>query len=374
MEKAGQHFEDNSIERWRMILGQSADPESSVQLDAEAKGMDEVLEALYAPNRRGGLESSSPKVSRWLGDIRKYFPTPVVQIMQRDALQRLGLDRMLLEPELLEIVEPDIHLVGVLLSLNKVLPEQTRETARMVIKKVVDDIEKRLKSRLQESVKRALNRQSRNHRPRQQEIDWRRTIYQNLKHYQPEYQSVIPEKLSGFGRKGSGLKHILLLIDQSGSMASSVVYASVFSAALASIRAVKINIVAFDTAVVDLSEQLDDPVELLFGVQLGGGTDIAKALTYASGLVQNPQDTILCLISDLYEAGNRGKLYAQANWLKQIGVNFICLLSLDDEGAPAFDHETAAEFETMEIPVFACTPEYFPEMFAAAIEGRKVKP
>ena len=361
------------LERWRLILGQQADPEESVPLDTGATGMDNVLEALYGGQRKGGLGSSSPNVNRWLGDIRRYFPTPVVQVLQRDALERLGLTRMLLEPELLASVEPDIHLVGALLSLNKVLPAQTRETARMVIKKVVDDLEKRLQNPLRESIQRALQRATRNRRPRPGEIDWRRTIHQNLKHYQPEYRTIIPETLIGFSRKGQALRHIILLTDQSGSMASSVVFAGVLGAALASVRSVQTHVVVFDTAVVDLSEYLHDPVELLFGTQLGGGTDIHKALVYAQTLIRIPQDTILVLISDLFEGGNRVDMLKKAHELRQSGVTMIGLLALSDEGAPAYDHENAAAFAALDIPTFACSPDLFTELMAAAIQKRDLK-
>ncbi len=361
------------IERWRLILGRQADPEESIPLDSGARGMDNVLEALYGAHRRGGLGSSSPNVNRWLGDIRRFFPTPVVQVLQRDALERLGLTQMLLEPELLASVEPDIHLVGALLSLNKVLPAQTRETAGMVIRKVVNDLQKRLEYPLRTSIYRALQRTARNRRPRPGEIDWRRTIHQNLKHYQPEYRTIIPETLIGFSRSGQALRHVILLTDQSGSMASSVVFAGVLGAALASIRALKTHVVVFDTAVVDLSEHLHDPVELLFGTQLGGGTDIHKALVYAQTLVRIPQDTILVLISDLFEGGNRAEMIKKVYELRQSGVTMIGLLALNDEGAPAYDHENAAAFAALDIPVFACSPDQFPELMAAAIEKRELK-
>lgn len=358
---------NKQIERWRLILGQQADPEDSVPLDATATGMDNVLEALYDGQRQGGLGSSSPNVNRWLGDIRRYFPAPVVQVLQRDALERLGMTRMLLEPELLASVEPDIHLVGALLSLNKVLPVQTRDTARLVIKKVVEDLEKRLQNPLRESIHRALQRHTRNRRPRPGEIDWQRTIHQNLKHYQPEYRTIIPETLIGYHRKGQALRHVILLTDQSGSMASSVVFAGVLGAVMASIRSVQTHIVVFDTAVADLSEHLHDPVELLFGTQLGGGTDIHKALAYAQTLVRIPQDTILILISDLFEGGNRSEMLKKAHELRQSGVTMVALLALNDEGAPAYDHENAAAFAALDIPAFACTPDKFPDLMAAAI-------
>jgi Mg-chelatase subunit ChlD len=355
------------LERWRLILGPKADPEQDIPLDAAAQGMDKVLEALYGGERQGGLGSSTPNVNRWLGDIRKYFPVPVVQLLQRDALERLGLQRMLLEPELLASIEPDVHLVGALLALSKVLPQQTRETARSVVQKVVSDLEKRLRLPLLAAVQRALRRQGISRRPRPADIDWRRTIYQNLKHYQPEHRSIIPERLVGQARKGQALRQVILLLDQSGSMASSVVYAGVLGAALASLRSLQTHIVAFDTAVVDLSPLQHDPVELLFGTQLGGGTDINRALGYAQTLVRSPQDCILILLSDLFEGGNSAEMLKKAHALRQSGVTMIALLALSDEGTPAYDHHNAAALAAMDIPTFACSPDQFPELMASAI-------
>ncbi|MBK6929830.1 MAG: VWA domain-containing protein [Saprospirales bacterium] len=362
-----------SLERWRLILGQTADPEAAVPLSGDQAAMDRVLEALYDADRQGGLGRSSPNINRWLGDIRRYFPAPVVQLIQRDALERLGLTQLLLEPELLSAVEPDVHLVGALLALQKAMPAKTRETARIVVRHITDALERRIRNALQEAVKQALNRSARNRRPRLQEIDWRRTIHLNLKHYQPDLQAIIPERVVGFGRKGNAQRHIILLLDQSGSMAGSVVYAAVFGAVLATLRSVKTHLVVFDTAVVDMSEHLHDPVELLFGTQLGGGTDIYKALSYAQTLVQAPQDTILILISDLYEGGHRAELLRKAHALLEAGVRLIALLALSDEGAPGYDHENAAALASLGIPAFACTPAQFPELMAAAISRQDIR-
>ena len=354
----------DTLERWRLILGATADTENDIPLEAEAAGMDAALQALYDSDRQGGLGSSSPNVNRWLGDIRKYFPASMVQVMQRDALERLGLNRMLLEPELLAETEADVHLVGVLLSLSKVMPEKTRATARMVVEKVVENIKKRLQLPLIQAVKQALNRQSRTRRPRLRDIDWHRTIRQNLRHYQPDLKAIIPERISGYGRQGRGFYHIILLLDQSGSMAESVVFSGVFGSALASLPALRVRLIAFDTAVVDLSEHLHDPVELLFGTQLGGGTDINKALAYAEGQITVPQKTLVLLISDLFEGGNRNQMLQRAAAIRRSGAKMIVLPALSDSGAPAFDRDNAAALAAMDIPVFTCTPDQFPELLA----------
>ncbi|MGB5914278.1 MAG: VWA domain-containing protein [Phormidesmis sp.] len=337
--------------------------------------MDQALAALYDNEqpRKGSLQQSAPNVARWLGDIRKYFPSAVVRVMQQDALERLNLHQMLLEPEMLEAVEADVHLVANLMSLNSVIPETTKETARLVVGKVVDDLMRKLQNPMQQAINGSLNRAQRNNRPRYSEIDWNRTIRANLKHYQLDYKTIIPERRIGYGRKRTALKEIILCVDQSGSMATSVVYSSIFAAVLASIPAVKTQMVVFDTAVVDLSELLTDPVNVLFGTQLGGGTDINQALTYCQSNIRQPQETILVLISDLYEGGNNSDMLKRAASLVAAGVQVIALLALNDEGAPAFDRQNAAAFSNFGIPTFACTPDRFPDLMAAAIARSDIR-
>ena len=364
---------DSRIKKWRLILGKQSDPEGENGLEGMDAGMDDVLEALYNSEREGGLGASSPNVNRWLGDIRKYFPTSVVQVMQKDALERINLQKLLLEPELLQMVQPDVSLVAALLSLSKVMPQKTKETARSVIKKVVEELEKKLRNPLRQVIEGALSRSVRNRRPKSNEIDWNRTIRLNLKNYQQELKTVIPERLVGHGRRGQSLRHVILLVDQSGSMASSVVYAGIMGAILASVRSIKTHFIAFDTAVVDLTEELEDPVDLLFGVQLGGGTDINMALGYVQSLLQQPTDTILVLISDLFEGGNTGEMLKKAASIKAAGVNFITLLALDDKGAPSYDKSMAAKLSALDIPSFACTPDQFPSLMEAAIGKQDLK-
>jgi Mg-chelatase subunit ChlD len=386
---------DERLRRWRLLLGPGSEPGEQgdgpegagpgdgpgVELDRDDRAMDAALAALYdregedgpagrGTRRRGGLGASSPSVARWLGDIRTYFPSSVVQVMQRDAIDRLNLRQLLLEPEMLASVEPDVHLVGTLLSLTRLMPEQTIATARQVVRAVVDDVERRIADRTRAAVSGALNRAARSRRPKLRDVDWNRTIAANLKHYQPEHRTVIPERLVGYGRRQRHVaRDIVLAVDQSGSMASSVVHASVFGAVLASIRAVRTSLVVFDTAVVDLTDQLSDPVELLFGTQLGGGTDINKAVGYAQTLITRPRDTIFVLISDLIEGGVREQLLARVAAMLDAGVTVVALLALSDDGAPVYDVDNAAALAELGVPAFACTPDAFPELLAVAIDG-----
>jgi len=218
----------------------------------------------------------------------------------------------------------------------------------------------------------ALNRASRNRRPRHNEIDWNRTIRVNLRHYQPDFKTIVPETRIGYGRKRASLRDIILCIDQSGLMAASVVYSGIFGAVLASLPSVNTHVAVFDTNVVDLSEKLHDPVEVLFGTQLGGGTDINRALSYCQGLIQRPEQTILVLISDLIEGGVRENLLKSAASIIGSGVNMLTLLALSDDGAPVYDHENAADLAALGSPAFACTPDLFPDLMAAAIQRRDV--
>ncbi|MDP9256436.1 MAG: VWA domain-containing protein [Actinomycetota bacterium] len=372
---------DERLRRWRLVLGGGAADGTGVVLGGEGAGIDAALAAVYDAPARGlgphgertaGLGASAPSVARWLGDIRGYFPSPVVRVIQQDAMKRLDLDRLLLEPELLETIEPDVHLVGTLLALNSVIPQRTRATARVVVRKVVEDLERRLAQETRQAITGALNRAARTNRPRRlADVDWATTIRRNLRHYQPAYHTIIAENLVGYGRRQrASLRDVVLVVDQSGSMASSVVYSSVFAAVLASLKTLRTRLVVFDTAVVDLSHKLEDPVEVLFGTQLGGGTDINQALAYGQSLVRRPADTIMLLISDLYEGGDKAELIKRAASIAAGGTRLIVLLALSDDGAPAYDHANASAFAALGCPVFACTPEQFPPLMAAAIEGR----
>ncbi|MGJ8638632.1 MAG: VWA domain-containing protein [Opitutaceae bacterium] len=362
------------LRRWRLLLGEPAQDHTPTLSEDDLR-MDQALEALYDSDGQGmggGMGSSNPKVNRWLGDIRRYFPTSVVQVLQKDAIERLNLQQLLLEPEFLSQAEPDVHLVSSLLHLNHLIPNKTRETARQVVRTLVDQLLKRLEQPTRNAVQGTLARNIRNPRPRLNEIDWHRTIRANLHTYQPEHKTIIPEKLVGYGRKRSSLKDVILCIDQSGSMAPSVIYSSIFGAVMASLPSISTRFVLFDTAVVDLTDDLKDPVDLLFGTQLGGGTDIHKALTYCEGHVSRPKDTVMVLISDLCEGGSQKGMLQTAARLVASGVTVVTLLALSDEGKPYADERNAAKFAALGIPVFACTPDQFPDLMAAALSKKDI--
>lgn len=379
--------EIQELEKWRLILGGDEADGTGVSLSNDLVNIDEALSALYEFDRskgfsygkpekgKGGGEKGSGNVARWLGDIRKYFPSSVVQVIQNDALKHPQLKQQLIfEPEILAQAEADVHLVATLMALGKLIPSKTKDTARQVVAKVVAELMAKLEQKTISAMSGAIDKSTRSFKPKHNEINWPATIKKNLKHYQPEYKTIIPETKIGYGRKSKrSLKDIILCLDQSGSMGTSVVYSGIFGAVMASIPNVKTKMVVFDTQVADLTEDLKDPVDLLFGVQLGGGTDINLALKYCQGLVSKPDDTILVLITDLYEGGNEKEMLQRAKELVDSGVQVICLLALSDDGSPYYDQGNATKFSAYGIPVFACTPDQFPDLMAAAIKKQDLK-
>ncbi|MBV7335929.1 VWA domain-containing protein [Chloroflexi bacterium TSY] len=386
--------------RWRLILGKNSSQQEGCDgvdsedggenhsaenegdenqaseqtgLSEEDQAIDETLDALYGDGDEGGFGGSNPDIARWLGNIHTYFPTSVAEMLQQDVLKRVSLRKLIQDPELVETIEPNLELVTQLVPLSRMLPTKTRETAREVVRKVVKELIEQLEYPLRQAISGSLNRALHTRNPRRQrEINWLRTIHANLKHYQPSRQTVIPETLIGHGRQNSSLRDVILCIDQSGSMARSVVYASLFGAVMASVPALETRLVVFDTAVVDLTEQLNDPVDLIFGLQLRGGTNINRALTYCRQLVTRPEETILVLISDLFEGGNKENMLRSTAALVDDGVQIIVLIALDDKGAPRFNRKIAQDLVEIGVPSFACTPDLFPDLMGAAINGQNI--
>ncbi|KPF72282.1 hypothetical protein IP88_10205 [alpha proteobacterium AAP81b] len=372
--------DDERQRRWTLALGADGGDGGETGLSPADARLSAALSALYGDGEpekkgRGGLGGSAPRVAKWLGDIREFFPAPVVQVIQKDAFERKGLRQMLLEPELLATLEADVNLIADLVALRGVMPEKTRATARLVIAKVVAELMARLERRTAEAIRGALDRSRRSHRPRFADIDWPRTIHANLRHYQPEHASIVPERLVGFQRaqrRIADLDEVVLCVDQSGSMATSVVYASIFAAVMASLPVVRTQLICFDTAIVDLTDDLADPVEVLFGVQLGGGTDINAAIAYCAGRIERPSKTHLVLISDMYEGGNADALVDRIARLLVMGVNVIVLLALTDSGRPSYDPQLSGRVAALGVPVFACTPDQFPDLMATALRREDV--
>jgi hypothetical protein len=353
--------------RWRLILGSDA-----IEANPDVRGSEadlanrrlRSLEALYQPTRSGGLGRSTPGVIRWLDEIRTDFPQAVVQVMQHDAIERVNLRSLLLDHTLSDHLDPDVLLVAEILSLAPTLPDSLQDRVRQIVRQVVEDLERRLHPATQQALLGRLRQRLPQRHPRYRDIDWQRTLYANLKHYQPHYGTIIPEKLIHRGTPPEIRQDILLCLDQSASMAGSVVYASVLASVLASVSLLKVRLLAFDTSVLELTPLLDDPLELLLGMQLGGGTDISAVLRYGLETIQRPQETVLILISDLYDGGDRQLLWRSLAQLLASGVRVISLLAIDETGVPRYDTTNADDFARLGIPTFACTPDEFPALIS----------
>ncbi len=360
--------DDEHQRRWRLVLAVE-EPGRTPGLDGDDLRVDRALAGLYDADRGGGLGRSAPQVARWLTEVRTLFPRRAVHQLQHDALERLKLGEALLEPELLAEIEPDVQLVTMLLGLSRSVPARAREAARVLVGRLVAELRQRLEGPLHAAARGALLRQRRTSRPRAREIDWDRTIRLNLRHWHPEARRLVPERLSGRRRRQNGLHDVIICLDQSGSMAASVVYASVLASALASIPSFHTRLIAFDTSVVDLSDRLADPVAILFGVQLGGGTEIARALAWCSAAITRPAETLLILVSDLHDGGDAADTVRRARELRRAGVKVLVLLALSDQGVPSWDTRMAGELAALGIPCFASTPDDFPGVFASALTG-----
>ena len=367
--------------RWRLLLGaESENPSASseslhiLQPGSADSEIDEVLEQLYDKGKRsGGLGDSNLSINKWVSKIRLHFSKSVVKIIQKDALNILGVKQMLLEPETLESLESDVNLVSQLIALKDIMPEKTLRTARTVVEKIVYDIQKKLKWKLQKAVQGSLNKGNpKTNHLKPNDIHWQKTILKNLKNFNPKLNAIIPEKIFGFGKKTNKMNELVLLVDQSGSMGNSLVFSSITAAALASLPSLKTHLISFDAQAVDLTPYINDPVSLLFAAQLSGGTDIGNALAFAHSKIQNPKKTTLILISDLFEGGDEKEMYKYFALLKHLQVNVIILPALDDKGIPAFDHSVAKILAQMVIPVFACTPDHLPDLLAITLSNKNL--
>ena len=378
------------ITRWRLILGNeveetlaSMNNSPNVPMSAEELLMDKALDEIYSSKsfveiggQGGGNGRSFPKASQWLGDIQNIFDKDIVKIIQNDAIERCGLKKLLLEPSVLENMEPDINLASTIMLLKNQVPEKSKDSVRNYIKKIVEEINKRMADDVRRVITSKLNKTKHSPIPSASAIDFKYTIKRNLKNYNTELETIIPEKVYFFDRANRSDANkwtIILDVDQSGSMGDSVIYSSVLSCILASISSIKTKVVAFDTQIVDLTSKCEDPVDLLYGFNLGGGTDIHKSLVYCHSLVENPSKTILFLISDLEEYGNTSRMLSQLKFMKESGITVVCLLAISDQGTPHYDHAMAEKISKIQIPCFACSPNRLPELLDCALNQKEFK-
>ena len=371
------------LRRWRLILGSEAEKRIDSMDDGNALSqedlmMDMALDAIYNRDMKfsfgggAGRCASSPQISRWLGDVRTLFDKDLVKIIQSDAMERCGLKQLIFEPELLNNIEPDMQMASMILTLKDQIPKQSKENAREFIRKIVEQINALLESDLKRAVTASINRKLHSPIPSASALDFQTTIRKGIKDYNVKLKKIIPQKYYFFERSATTAANkytVVLDIDQSGSMGESVIYSSIMSCILASMSAIKTKVVAFDTNIVDLSEKCEDPIDLLFGFTLGGGTDIEKSIKYCSKYIENPKKTIFFLISDLEEGGNRAGLLRRLTQMKEDGVIVICLLAISDDGKPFYDANMAGKIAAQGIPCFAAAPQMLPRLLEKAMKN-----
>ena len=370
------------LARWRLILGAQAQERlehmGACGLTEEQLLMDQALGAIYGGDagadalggHGAGSGPSSPRISKWLGDVRALFDREIVTVIQSDAIERRGLRQLLFEPELLQNLEPDIGLASTLMTLRDQIPKRSKESVRAFIKKIVEEINRMLENDIRRAVTAALNRRAHSPLPSAAALDYKLTIERNLKNYNPDLKTILPERFFFFDRSNRTNNWTVILdIDQSGSMGESVIFSSIMACILASMNAIKTRIVAFDTSITDLTEKSDDPVDLLYGIQLGGGTDINRSVAYCQQFIEQPAKTLFFLISDLDEGGNQASLLRRLEDMKASGVTVISLLAVSDSGSPYYSAHMAQRVSALGIPCFACTPQLLPQLLEAALKG-----
>lgn len=389
----------NALLRWRLVLGKVAelapgDAASAFRLSDLASGetsaailgqllpadpesdvfdLDGSLDFIYGEGPKGhDLSAAMPHIPRWLADIRRYFPKDVVAVIQKDAMERRGLKQLIFEKDMLPKLERNVDLLATIVALQQSLPDETRETAREVVREIAEEIRKKLEPQIRTAVFGALNRNRHSVMPAYRNIDWKRTIQRNLKNYDAASRRLLPERFYFWANQQKLREwHIIVSVDQSGSMASSVVYSSIMASIFASLNVLRTSLVFWSTEVADMTEMLRDPVDLLFGAQLGGGTDAPKAIDYCSTLVQQPEKTIFVFISDLFTSGE-DDMVAGLRELAESKVKVACLLALTDGGKPSFNHQAARRVASLGIPTLACTPNRLIGFVEAILQGREI--
>lgn len=354
-------------QKWRLVLGEAAD-ESLHSLDASGAAMDAALAWLYrhegkddgrdVMDRQGGEGASVLSVPDWIDQVHKLFPKETIERMEGDAVERYQLHEVVTRPDVLARVQPSQALLGAVLKTKHLMNPEVLALARELVRKVVQQLMDKLQTHTRTAFAGVVDRRKRSPVPMARNFDFKATLRTHLKRYDPVKRRILLERPLFFSRVKRHVDpwQVILLVDQSGSMTSSVIHSAVTAACLWGLPGIKTHLIAFDTAVVDLTNDAADPVELLMKVQLGGGTDIGQAVHYASQLVETPRRTILVLITDFFEGTHRYPLVPAIRGLCASGVTVLGLAALDDQANPAFDRDMAQGFANAGAHVGAMTP------------------
>ena len=374
---------ETTLARWRLVLGQYAKDRLNSGLTPEQQRMEKTLDFLYSreyrgrgvrgqPDRTGprsaGLDPSQLTVPKWLNEVRELFPRETVAVIEKHALDRYGLTELVTDPEILRRLEPNFDLLKMLLTFRGHLKGEILNGARRVIRTVVEEIKQKLATEVRRAFSGRRNRFRHSKVKIAQNLDWRGTIRKNLKNFDTQRKQIAVDQVLFFSRIQRRLPwRVILCVDQSGSMASSVIYSAVMAGILSGLPLINVNLVVFDTSVVDLSGHIDDPVELLMNVQLGGGTNIGQAMQYCEQLVEDPHRTIVVLISDFCEGGPPAHLLLVCRRFREAGVKLLGLAALDENASPSFDSRMAEMLAAAGMDIAALTPKHFAEWLAKTI-------
>ncbi len=362
------------VSRWRLVLGREAEEHGLQCTHTDMQRIESLVgflvddEAAATGGRRGGAGPSVLSVPEWIDGVNELFPAQAREVMQRELVRRRGIDELLDKPELLEKIEPNVELVKTLLTHRGLLNENTRVLARRIIDQVVQQLKEKMQLHVEQSISGAIRRDRHSPRPVFRNLDLNTTIRRNLVNYNPETGKLLVEKVFFYAAERNKRPwHIIVLVDQSGSMLESAIFSTVMASIFHELPSLRTSLVLFDTQIVDLSDQVGQPVDVLMQVQLGGGTDITLGLQYAAQLVREPARTIVVLISDFYEGRDERDLLKQADMMTQSGIRMIGLGALGYDARPGYCRSTAKKLRKVGVDILSCTPEKLAECMARII-------
>jgi Mg-chelatase subunit ChlD len=372
-----------TLARWRLVLGKYAREQIDAGMSGNQQRMEGALDFLYSREyrgrgvreeterdkpRAGTLDPSQLTVPHWLNEIRELFPRETAAVIEKHALERYGLTELVTDPEILSRLEPNFDVLKILLTFRGHLKGAVLDEARRIIRRVVDEIKRRLATEIRRAFAGRTNRFRHSTLKTAQNLDWKGTIRKNLKHFDTRRKQIAVDQVLFFSKVKRRLPwRIILCVDQSGSMTSSVIYSAVMAGILSGLPLIDVKLVVFDTSVVDLSEHVEDPVEVLMNVQLGGGTNIGQALRYCEQLVDDPHRTILALVSDFCESCGPASMLASCQRFREAGVKLLGLAALDQETNPSYDVQMAETLAAAGMDIAALTPKHFAEWLAKMI-------
>jgi len=374
--------DEHWLARWRLVLGKDAENHQiTCHSDAGCQRIEDLVGFLFnegegtkPQNTRGRKGGTGPghamNVPDWIEGIAELFPRQAREVMERELVQRRGIGELLDQPQLLEKIEPNVELVKTLLTHKDLLNEKTRVLARKIIKQVVDELKARMQIQVEQAITGAIRRDR--HSPRRvfRNLDLKTTLRRNLRHFDSESGKLLVDRLYFFAAERRKRPwHVIVAVDQSGSMLESAVFSAVMASVFAELPSVKTSLYLFDTEIADLTDKVGEPIDVLLSVQLGGGTLIAKALQYGFQLVREPARTILVLITDFEEGGEDGPLVRQVRAMADSGIRMIGLGALGYDARPSYNKTTAGKCRKAGMDILSCTPEKLAECMGQIIRG-----